>query len=66
MAPYIILSLVIGPVGPCTIFNSPGSIQHCSQVALVACQTTIIFIVIYVPPGTHLHLCEVEHLKVKR
>ena len=62
MEPYIISSLVIVPAGSCTIFNSPGSIQHCSHVALVTCRTTIVF---SVPPGTHLHINEVEHLRVK-
>ena len=33
-------------------FNSPGSIQHCSHVALVTCRATI---AISVPSGTHLH-----------
>ena len=34
-------------------FNSPGSIEHCSHVALVTRRTTI---AISVPPGAHLHL----------
>ena len=41
-ASYIILSLIIGTVRSCTIFNSPGSIQHCSHVVLVTCRTTIV------------------------
>ena len=31
-------------------------------MALVTCRTTI---AISVPPGTHLHLCEVKHLRVE-
>ena len=119
MAPYIIISLVIGPVRSCNTFNSPGSIQHCNNgehtalqqwgaystatmgsiqhcnngehtalqqwgaystatmgsiqhcnngehTALQQCGAIVrTTIVISAPPGTHLHLSEVEHSRVK-
>ena len=43
-------------------FNSLGNIQHCSHVTLATCCTTI---AISVPPGTHLHLIEVKHLRIR-
>ena len=46
-------------------FYTPGSIclQNCDHVALVTCCTMLI--AISVQPGTHLHLSEVKHLRIK-
>ena len=61
MAPYIILSLVIGPVRACT-FQLPGehtALQPCGAIDLSYP------IAISVPTGIHLHLSGVKHLRVK-